>query len=78
VIEIDGVSYENKWDKDVERQEFLERAGLTVLRFDDKLVKRDIGQVAKPCFRDFSIPFYAGFRRQNSSKRHFCNLLNLH
>ena len=45
MIEIDGVSYENKWDKDVERQEFLERAGLTVLRFDDKLVKQDIANV---------------------------------
>ena len=45
MIEIDGVSYENKWDKDVERQEFLERVGLTVLRFDDKLVKQDIANV---------------------------------
>ena len=45
MIEIDGVSHKNKWDKDVERQEFLERVGLTVLRFDDKLVKRDIANV---------------------------------
>ena len=29
----------------MERQEFLERVGLTVLRFDDKLVKQDFSNI---------------------------------
>ena len=45
VIEIDGESHDNKWDKDVERQTYLESMGLAVLRFDDLEVKQDMDNV---------------------------------
>lgn len=45
IIEIDGESHQFKFDKDVERQEWLEKLGLTVLRFDDLDVKKDMRNV---------------------------------
>ncbi|MCW9708734.1 endonuclease domain-containing protein [Fodinibius salsisoli] len=45
VIEIDGESHRYKLTEDVERQEWLENLGLTVLRFDDREVKKDMDNV---------------------------------
>lgn len=45
VIEIDGESHRYKLTQDVERQEWLEKLGLTVLRFDDLEVKKDMKEV---------------------------------
>jgi very-short-patch-repair endonuclease len=45
VIEIDGESHDARFQYDVERQRFLESMGLTVLRFNDIDVKKDIGNV---------------------------------
>jgi very-short-patch-repair endonuclease len=45
VIEIDGDSHLNKWDEDIDRQTYLESIGLTVLRFYDRDVKRNINAV---------------------------------
>lgn len=45
VIEIDGESHEGRFSYDMQRQSFLESKGLTVLRFYDADVKRDIGGV---------------------------------
>jgi very-short-patch-repair endonuclease len=45
VIEIDGVSHDSRFQYDRERQRFLESMGLTVLRFNDMDVKKDIGNV---------------------------------
>lgn len=45
VIEIDGESHDGRFDSDMERQRFLESMGLTVLRFNDMDVKKDIGNV---------------------------------
>ncbi len=45
VIEIDGESHNGRFSHDVERQKFLESIGLTVLRFDNADVKRDITNV---------------------------------
>jgi very-short-patch-repair endonuclease len=45
VIEIDGESHRYKLTQDVERQEWLEKLGLTVLRFDDLEVKKDMKQI---------------------------------
>ena len=42
LIEIDGSSHNGKFDYDLKRQNFLESQGLTVLRFNDIDVKRDI------------------------------------
>lgn len=44
-IEIDGESHLFKLTKDVERQEWLENLGITVLRFDDLEVKNDMRNV---------------------------------
>ena len=35
VIEIDGASHDGRFNYDMERQQFLESMGLTVLRFND-------------------------------------------
>ena len=45
VIEIDGESHDGKFQYDVERQKFLESVGLTVIRFNDADVKRDMTNV---------------------------------
>lgn len=45
VIEIDGESHEGKFCYDDKRQRYLESFGLTVLRFRDAEVKRDISNV---------------------------------
>jgi len=46
VIEIDGESHrEENFEYDIERQNWLESIGLTVLRFDDMEVKRDMENV---------------------------------
>jgi very-short-patch-repair endonuclease len=45
VIEIDGESHDGRFLYDVERQKFLESIGLTVLRFSDADVKKDIANV---------------------------------
>ncbi|WP_445263791.1 endonuclease domain-containing protein [Rhodohalobacter sp. 8-1] len=46
VIEIDGDSHDEKiFENDMLRQDWLESIGLTVLRFDDLEVKKDMGNV---------------------------------
>ena len=45
VIEIDGESHSGKFDYDMRRQQFLESMGLTVLRFNDTEVKKDMDNV---------------------------------
>ena len=45
VIEIDGESHDGRFSYDMQRQSFLESTGLTVLRFNDIDVKRDISNV---------------------------------
>jgi len=45
VIEIDGESHYGNEKKDKTRQAFLESLGLTVLRFDDDQVKKDMDGV---------------------------------
>ncbi|MFH1825453.1 MAG: DUF559 domain-containing protein [Candidatus Firestonebacteria bacterium] len=45
VIEIDGESHDGRFQYDMERQRLLELMGLTVIRFNDVDVKRDIGNV---------------------------------
>ncbi|PWN05128.1 endonuclease domain-containing protein [Rhodohalobacter mucosus] len=46
VIEIDGDSHnEESFQKDMTRQHWLESIGLTVLRFDDIEVKKDMNNV---------------------------------
>ena len=41
-IEIDGCSHDGNFCYDIRRQKFLESIGITVLRFNDADVKRDI------------------------------------
>jgi len=45
VIEIDGYSHDGNFNYDIQRQNYLESIGLTVIRFNDADVKRDIGNV---------------------------------
>ena len=45
VIEVDGESHRFKLTEDVVRQEWLEELGITVLRFDDLEVKKDMKNV---------------------------------
>ena len=45
VIEIDGESHNGKFQYDAEIQKFLESIALTVLRFNDTDVKRDMTNV---------------------------------
>ncbi len=45
VIEIDGESHSDRIDDDLQRQEFLESLGLTVLRFEDAAVLQDTSGV---------------------------------
>jgi very-short-patch-repair endonuclease len=44
-IEIDGVSHAQKGDVDVERHRRLESLGVHVLRFEDRMVKREMPKV---------------------------------
>lgn len=46
-IEIDGSSHEHKYEKDISRQYQIERYGITVIRFEDIQVKRDMDGVLK-------------------------------
>ena len=45
VIEIDGESHDGRFCYDAERQKFLESMSLSVLRFNDADVKKDITNV---------------------------------
>jgi very-short-patch-repair endonuclease len=45
VIEIDGYSHEDKFEKDKTRQKKLESLGLNILRFSDKDVRENINSV---------------------------------
>jgi very-short-patch-repair endonuclease len=45
VIEIDGTSHDGRFDYDMERQRILEAMGLTVLRFNDSDVKKEVNSV---------------------------------
>ena len=45
VIEIDGKSHDGRFSYDMKRQQFLESMGLTVIRFNDADVKRDMNNV---------------------------------
>lgn len=45
VIEIDGISHEYQYNKDTARQKRLENLGLTVIRFEDKEVKKNLNSV---------------------------------
>jgi len=45
ILEIDGRIHRFKLTEDVERQKWLERLGLTVLRFDNSEVNNDIENV---------------------------------
>lgn len=45
VIEVDGCSHNDKYEYDVERDAYMRSIGITVLRIEDKDVKRDMGAV---------------------------------
>ncbi|MDP2157818.1 MAG: endonuclease domain-containing protein, partial [Nitrospirota bacterium] len=45
VIEIDGESHSDKFDYDLRRQQFLESLGLSVLRFNDTEVKKNMDNI---------------------------------
>lgn len=45
VIEVDGESHRFKLTEDVERQQWLEKLGIMVLRFDDLEVKQNMKNV---------------------------------
>jgi very-short-patch-repair endonuclease len=45
IIEVDGETHRYKLTEDVERQDWLEDLGLSVLRFDDAEVKNDMKNV---------------------------------
>jgi very-short-patch-repair endonuclease len=49
VIEVDGVSHDNQisYDRDIRRQEELEKIGLNFLRFDDSDVKKNMSSVLR-------------------------------
>lgn len=47
VIEIDGSSHDNKYAKDCYRQKELETLGMTVIRFTDLQVKKDMNNVIR-------------------------------
>lgn len=44
-IEIDGSSHDNKYDYDCRRQTILENKGVTFIRFEDSVVKKEIFSV---------------------------------
>ena len=45
VIEIDGSSHDNKYEYDKERDEYMKKLGIHVLRISDKDVKHDMTNV---------------------------------
>ncbi|MBQ3039362.1 MAG: DUF559 domain-containing protein [Alphaproteobacteria bacterium] len=45
VIEIDGSSHDNKYEYDIDRDEYMHSLGIAVLRLADKDVKQDICSV---------------------------------
>lgn len=45
VIEIDGCSHDDKYEYDNARDEYMRSVGITVLRIEDKDVKKDMGAV---------------------------------
>jgi very-short-patch-repair endonuclease len=47
IIELDGYSheFEQTWKKDIQRQKELEKAGFTVIRFNDSDVMKDLRNV---------------------------------
>ncbi len=47
IIEIDGNSHDNKYEKDCSRQKELEKLGLIVIRFTDLQVKREMNNVIR-------------------------------
>ena len=47
VIEIDGSSHDNRYEQDCYRQKELVKSGLTVLRFTDLQVKKNINNVIR-------------------------------
>lgn len=66
VIEVDGGSHDNQisYDRDIKRQEELEKIGLNFLRFDDSDVKRNMSSVLR------TIEGYVEeFEKQNSIPR---------
>ncbi len=46
-IEVDGASHDNKYDKDVARDKFLESFGIVVLRIEDFEVKKNMNNVLR-------------------------------
>ena len=46
-IEIDGSTHHDKGEEDIKRQEELEKLGIKFLRFNDKDVKNNIGDVVQ-------------------------------
>lgn len=47
VIEIDGESHDSKFEKDEVRQQKLEALGLSILRFNDLDIKRDMHNILR-------------------------------
>jgi len=47
VIEIDGASHEDKYEKDLAREKELKALGLNILRFNDEDVKKNMEEVLK-------------------------------
>lgn len=45
VIEIDGYTHNDKYEYDVGRDEYMRLLGITVLRIEDKDVKKNMGSV---------------------------------
>ncbi|MBQ8294233.1 MAG: endonuclease domain-containing protein [Alphaproteobacteria bacterium] len=45
VIEIDGSSHDDKYEYDMERDEYMQSLGITVIRLNDKDVKKDMCSV---------------------------------
>jgi very-short-patch-repair endonuclease len=45
IIEIDGYSHYFKYEKDIERENYLKSLGYTILRFEEREVKHDIDNV---------------------------------
>lgn len=47
IIEIDGYSHEFKYDKDIERDNYLKNLGYKILRFQEKQVRYDLDNVVE-------------------------------
>jgi very-short-patch-repair endonuclease len=64
VIEIDGISHDDKYDEDIKRQKILEEFDLSFLRYDDKEVKNNLGSVVeniKEWIKEHTPPTKVGF-----------------